>query len=148
VFGCSNKAHDGYLGDSYVGKWVNLGAGTTTSNLKNTYGEVDMLIAGQTIPTGRRMLGSIIGDHTKTAIGTRLTTGSYVGYNCMLARAGLTPKNVPSFTFLTDKGAEKFDLDKAMEVASRMLARRNRQWTELEANVMRYVAKTAKSVEG
>lgn len=147
VFGCSNKAHEGYLGDSYVGKWVNLGAGTTTSNLKNTYGEVDMLIAGKTVPTGRRMLGSIIGDHTKTAIGTRLTTGSYVGYNCMVATAGLTPKNVPSFTFLTDKGAEAFQLDKAIEVAGRMLARRNRQWTQVEANVMKYVHKTAPGVE-
>jgi len=86
-----------------------------------------MLIASQTLPHRPPMLGSIVGDHTKTAIGTRLTTGSYVGYNCMVATTGLTPKNVPSFTFLTEKGAEPFDIDKAMEVATRMLARRNRQ---------------------
>ena len=61
VLGWSNKAHDGFLGDSYVGKWVNLGAGTTTSNLKNTYGEITMQLGREQIPTGRRFLGSLIG---------------------------------------------------------------------------------------
>lgn len=147
VYGCSNKAHEGFLGDSYIGKWVNLGAGTTTSNLKNTYGEVDMLVADQLIPTGRRMLGAMIGDHTKTAIGTRLTTGSYIGFNCMIATAGIAPKNVPSFTFLTDTGAQPFDEKKANEVAERMLSRRNRQWTDVEQEMMKYVANIAKTVE-
>ncbi|MBC8107625.1 MAG: hypothetical protein H7Z14_13625 [Anaerolineae bacterium] len=146
-FGASNKAHEGFLGDSYIGKWVNLGAGTTTSNLKNTYGEIDMRLGGKTIPTGRRFLGAIIGDHTKTAIGTRLTTGSYVGFNCMIATNGLTPKFVPSFTFLTDKGAEKFDTEKAIEVAKNMFSRRNRKWTEIEENLMRFIAKNARELE-
>lgn len=146
-FGASNKAHEGFLGDSYIGKWVNLGAGTTTSNMKNTYGEIDMQLGGKTIPTGRRFLGAIIGDHTKTAIGTRLTTGSYLGFNCMIATNGLTPKFVPSFTFLTDKGAEKFDTEKAIEVAKNMFSRRNRQWTEIEENLMRFIAKNARELE-
>ena len=147
IFGCSNKAHDGFLGDSYVGKWVNLGAGTTTSNLKNTYGEVDMQIGTKTIPTGRRFLGAIVGDHTKTAIGTRLNTGSYVGFNCMIATAGITPKFVPSFTFLTDKGPERFEIDKAIEVAQQMFARRNRRWTEIEEQLMRHISETARDAE-
>jgi UDP-N-acetylglucosamine diphosphorylase/glucosamine-1-phosphate N-acetyltransferase len=147
IFGGSNKAHEGFLGDSYVGKWVNLGAGTTTSNLKNTYGEIDMQIGEKRIPTGRRFLGAIIGDHTKTAIGTRLTTGSYIGFNCMIATAGLVPKFVPSFTFLTDNGAERFEVDKAIEVAKQMFARRSRRWTDLEDKLMRDIAETARDVE-
>jgi UDP-N-acetylglucosamine diphosphorylase/glucosamine-1-phosphate N-acetyltransferase len=147
IFGCSNKAHEGFLGDSYVGKWVNLGAGTTTSNLKNTYGEIDMQIGGRKVPTGRRFLGSIIGDHTKTAIGTRLTTGSYIGFNCMIASAAIAPKFVPSFSFVTDKGAERFEVDKAIDVAKHVFARRNRQWTQIEENLMRHISETARDAE-
>jgi UDP-N-acetylglucosamine diphosphorylase/glucosamine-1-phosphate N-acetyltransferase len=147
IFGASNKAHEGFLGDSYVGKWVNLGAGTTTSNLKNTYGEIDMQIGEKRIPTGRRFLGAIIGDHTKTAIGTRLTTGSYIGFNCMIAAAGLAPKFVPSFTFLTETGAERFEVDKAIEVAKQMFARRSRRWTDIEEKLMRDIAETARDAE-
>jgi UDP-N-acetylglucosamine diphosphorylase/glucosamine-1-phosphate N-acetyltransferase len=147
IFGCSNKAHEGFLGDSYVGKWVNLGAGTTTSNLKNTYGEIEMQIGSKKIQTQRRFLGSIIGDHTKTAIGTRLNTGSYIGFNCMIATAGIAPKFVPSFSFLTDTGAEKYDINKAIEVAKQMFARRNRRWTDIEEKLMRYISETARDAE-
>src|SRR3954462_4173874 len=88
----TNKSHEGYLGDSYLGEWVNLGAGTTTSNLKNTYGPVRLRMGKTTeVETGRRHLGSLIGDHAKTAIGTRLMTGSYVGYCTMLASSTLPP---------------------------------------------------------
>jgi len=147
VFGYSNKSHDGYLGDSYVGKWVNLGAGTTTSNLKNTYGEISMKIGTREIPTGRRNLGSLIGDHTKTAILTRLMTGSYVGFCSMLAGSNLPPRFVPSYTYWTDKGAEKYRMDKAIEVTRRVFARRDRPVTEVDEEVMRYVEKTAPGIE-
>jgi len=126
-----------------VGKWVNLGAGTTTSNLKNTYGEISMKIGTREIPTGRRNLGSLIGDHTKTAILTRLMTGSYVGFCSMLAGSNLPPRFVPSYTYWTDKGAEKYRMDKAIEVTRRVFARRDRPVTE----VMRYVEKTAPGIE-
>ena len=145
--GHANKAHDGFLGDSYVGQWANLGAGTTTSNLKNTYGEVNMSIAGQTIHTGRRFLGSLIGDHVKTAIGTRLMAGTYLGYGSSVAVTGPVPKDVPSFTFLTDKGPEPYRLDKAAEVMSQVFGRRGRAWTPDDEALNRYVAETAKTVE-
>ena len=136
----TNKAHDGYVGDSFIGSWVNLGAGTTTSNLKNTYGEVSMEIGSQEYKTGRRHLGSIIGDHSKTAIGTRLNTGTYIGFNSLLAGPGLTPKFIPSFSFWTEKGIEKYELNKAIEVARRMLDRRDKPFTATDEAIMHYVA--------
>jgi UDP-N-acetylglucosamine diphosphorylase/glucosamine-1-phosphate N-acetyltransferase len=143
----SNKAHDGYVGDSFIGAWVNLGAGTTTSNVKNTYGEVRLRIGKTEHKTGRRFLGSIIGDHSKTAIGTLLNTGSYVGYCCLLAGNGMAPKFVPSFSFWTERGMQKYEFDKAIEVAGRALHRRDKDWTAADEAVMRYVAETAPGVE-
>jgi UDP-N-acetylglucosamine diphosphorylase/glucosamine-1-phosphate N-acetyltransferase len=143
----TNKAHDGYVGDSFLGSWVNFGAGTTTSNLKNTYGEVTMRIGKQEFQTGRRMLGSLVGDHTKTAIGTRLNTGSYIGYCCLLAGNGLAQTFFPSFSFWTGAGIKKYEMDKAIEVAKRVLARRDKELSEEDRTIMRYVAETAPSVE-
>jgi bifunctional N-acetylglucosamine-1-phosphate-uridyltransferase/glucosamine-1-phosphate-acetyltransferase GlmU-like protein len=77
--GYANKAHDGFVGHSVLGRWVNLGAGTITSNLKNTYGPVRLEVAGTPIETGQQFLGSLVGDHAKTAIGTMLGTGTVVG---------------------------------------------------------------------
>lgn len=143
----TNKAHYGYLGDSFLGSWVNLGAGTTTSNLKNTYGEVSIKIGSRELKTGRRNLGSIVGDHSKTAIGTRLNTGSYVGYCSMLAGAGLSPKFVPSFSFWTQTKTEPYDLNKAIAVAGKVYGRRDKQWTDDDTAIMRYVAEIAPQVE-
>lgn len=134
-----NKIHYGFFGDSYVGDWVNLGAGTTTSNLKNTYDEVTMQIAGKTFNTGRRFMGAIIGDHTKTAIGTRLMTGSYIGYCCSLASSTIPPRYVPSFSFITDKGIEPFRMDKAIQVMQAVYGRRSKEWTTADSEM----AKTA-----
>ena len=148
ILGNTNKAHEGYLGDSCVGEWVNLGAGTSTSNLKNTYGPITMRIGPREIPTDRRFLGSMIGDHSKTAIGTRLMTGSYIGFCCMLAGSALPPIYVPSFTFWTDKGAEKYRPDKAREVMTQVFGRRGRTWTDADQFAMDYVTETAANVEG
>jgi UDP-N-acetylglucosamine diphosphorylase/glucosamine-1-phosphate N-acetyltransferase len=147
MFGYSNKAHDGYLGDSYVGKWVNLGAGTITSNLKNTYGEISIQTPAGPVRTGRRTLGSLIGDHVKTGIGTRLNAGSYVGFGSMLALSGIAPKFVPSFSFNTDAGAQPYELAKAIEVMKTVFARRNRGWDEMDESIVRYVAQAAPLVE-
>ncbi|MGE5612231.1 MAG: putative sugar nucleotidyl transferase [Bacillota bacterium] len=147
VFGYSNKAHDGFLGDSYVGKWVNIGAGTTTSNLKNTYGEISVLTPRGAEKTGRRHLGALIGDHVKTAIGTRLMAGSYVGFASMLAGSRFAEKFIPSFSFWTDKGMEPYRIGKAIEVMKTVFGRRDRTWTNIDETVVRYAAEAAPEVE-
>jgi UDP-N-acetylglucosamine diphosphorylase/glucosamine-1-phosphate N-acetyltransferase len=145
--GYSNKAHEGYLGDSYVGEWVNLGAGTTTSNLKNTYGPIKVRIGRREIATGRRILGSLIGDHSKTAVGTRLMTGSYVGYCAMIASSALPPTFVPSFAFLTDRGQEAYRVEKALEVMRAVYARRNKLVQPEDEAMMRYAQEAAREAE-
>lgn len=143
----SNSPHTGFIGDSFVGSWVNIGAGSTTSNLKNTYGNVRVQIGSRTFDSGRRRLGAMIGDHSKLAVGTRLNTGSYVGYCCQLSGSELTPKFVPSFSFWTDDGLKPYALDRAKIVAQRMMDRRDRPWSDVSEEVMNYVVGAAKEVE-
>jgi hypothetical protein len=147
LFGYTNKAHDGYLGDSYIGKWVNLGAGTTTSNLKNTYGEISVMTPKGPQRTGRTHIGSLLGDHVKTAIGTRLMAGTYVGFASMLAGSGIAEKFVPSLTFWTDKGYEPYRLEKAIEVMKTVFGRRDRTWDTVDETVVRYAAGIAPEIE-
>jgi UDP-N-acetylglucosamine diphosphorylase/glucosamine-1-phosphate N-acetyltransferase len=144
----SNKAHEGYVGHSYIGEWVNLGAGTMTSNLKNTYGPIKMQIAGKEIPTDRRFLGSMIGDHSKTAIGTRLMSGSYIGYCSLLAGSDLPPRFIPSFTFWTDAAKEPYKMDKAREVMKQVYSRRGRGWDEEDEAMLKIAAEGARVAEG
>ena len=147
IFGYSNKAHEGFLGDSYVGKWVNLGAGTITSNLKNTYGTITARAAEGEVKSGRRFLGSIIGDHAKTGIGTRLTCGAYVGFCAMIAASGIAPKFTPSFSFITDAGQQPYRADKAVEVIGTVFARRDRAMDEVDREIIAYAAAAAPKVE-
>lgn len=147
ILGNSNKVHEGFLGDSYLGEWVNLGAGTTTSNLKNTYGQIKMRIGPRVIQTDRRFLGAMIGDHTKLSIGTRLMSGSYVGCYSLVATSHFPPQFVPSFTFMTDGGTEKYRQEKAKEVITQVFGRRGRQWTATDEHLLKYAAETAELVE-
>ena len=146
ILGHSNKGHEGFLGHSYLGEWVNLGSGTTTSNLKNTYGEIRARVGTDEVATGRQFLGSVIGDHGKTAILTRLMAGTYIGYGSMIA-AAKSPRFVPSYTFLTDGGAEPYRIDKAIEVARRVMARRDRQLNAVDEALMHYAAAAALQIE-
>jgi UDP-N-acetylglucosamine diphosphorylase/glucosamine-1-phosphate N-acetyltransferase len=147
VMGFTDKPYEGYLGDSYVGRWCTLGAGTTTANIKATLGQVDVRIGNRTIETGRRTMGSIIGDHCKASINTRFSPGCYVGYFSMLAGSGLVPAYVPSFSFWTDDGIKAIDEDKGLEIAKAAMDRRDRQWTELDDSVHRYARAAAQQVE-
>lgn len=124
--GFSNKAHDGYVGDSYLGEWVNLGAGTTTSNLLNTYGEI-IAKASPALGnerTGLQYLGSVVGDHVKTAICTRLMTGTVVHTGAMIATTAAASGCVAPFAWCTDAGTRSFRLDKFMEIMRTAMGRR------------------------
>ena len=133
--GYANKAHDGFVGHSVVGHWVNLGAGTTTSNLKNTYGEVRLEVAGVRIPTGRLNLGTLFGDHAKTAIGTMLATGTVVSAGASVFGAATPPKYVAPFAW--GPGTQRVSEEGFLTVAERVLARRNVEWTEARRESLR-----------
>ena len=145
--GHGNKSHDGFMGDSYVGAWVNCGAGTTTSNLKSTYGEVRLTIGTRQYDSGRIFLGAGLGDHAKLATNTLLPSGAYVGAGSMLAVSNRAPKFTASFRFVTDEGDETMAVDKAAEVAGRMQQRRGIKFDELDKSVLDSAAKTAPEVE-
>jgi UDP-N-acetylglucosamine diphosphorylase/glucosamine-1-phosphate N-acetyltransferase len=119
-FGYANKSHDGFLGHSVVGPWVNLGAGTITSNLKHTYGPIRLDLPNGRIETGRTNLGSLIGDHAKTAIGTLLPTGTVVGAGANVLGAPV-PRYVRPFTWGLD---ERLTLDGFLTIAGRVMPRR------------------------
>jgi len=125
MVGHSNKGHTGFVGSSYIGRWVNLGAGTTTSNLKNTYGPVQLLTNAGLRDTGLQFLGSLIGDHAKTGIGTMLTTGCIVGAGANIYGSGTTPKTIPPFAWGTGEPYDRYDFAKFTEVAERMMKRRH-----------------------
>jgi len=123
----SNKAHAGYLGDAIVGSWVNLGADTNVSNLKNTYGNVRVQLDadGAAEDTGRAFQGPIIGDFVKTAIGTRLLTGSCIGAGSMLALSTFAPKFVPPLRFMTDGGDVPYEIESFLGACRKMMSRRS-----------------------
>lgn len=125
--GYANKAHDGFVGHSVIGHWVNLGAGTTTSNLKNTYGPVRLAVGDDRIETGRTFLGSLIGDHAKTAIGTLLATGTVIGAGANVFGPGAVPKYVPPFAW-GGNGARMAE-DAFLRVAGRVMPRRDVELT-------------------
>lgn len=121
--GYANKSHDGFVGHSVIGEWANLGAGTITSNLKNTYGPIRLDIGSHRVETERTNLGAMIGPHVKTAIGTLLPTGAVVGAGAQLFGSPRAPKFVPPFAWGADTG-ERIGVDGFVEMASRVLPRR------------------------
>jgi UDP-N-acetylglucosamine diphosphorylase/glucosamine-1-phosphate N-acetyltransferase len=124
ILGHSNKGHDGFVGHSYLGRWVNLGAGTVTSNLKNTYGSVALWTPSGVRATGLQFLGTLFGDHVKTGIGLRLTTGSVLGTGANVY-GNMPPKAVAPFSWGDAPPYAVYRADKFLEAASRMMARRH-----------------------
>lgn len=124
MLGHSNKGHDGFIGHSVLGRWVNLGASTVNSNLKNTYGQVALWTPRGVRESGMPFLGTFFGDHAKTAIGTRLTTGTVVGAGANVFGDGATPKMVPPFAWGAS-AAERWALDRFLVTASRVMKRRD-----------------------
>lgn len=120
--GYANKSHDGFVGHSVIGQWANLGAGTITSNLKNTYGEVRLDLPGGRLATGRMNLGTLLGDHAKSAIGTMFSTGSVVGAGANVVGSPV-PRFVPPFAWGAG-GSEFLDVEGFVRIAKRVMPRR------------------------
>lgn len=125
IHGYTNKYHAGFLGHAYLGEWINLGAMTTNSDLKNNYSPVRVAVGGEMVDSGQVKVGSFIGDFTKTAIGTLLNTGINIGIGCNILGGGLAAeKEIADFTWYLSSGSSRFDLKKALEVIERSMARR------------------------
>jgi len=122
--GHGNKTHTGFVGHSYLGRWVNLGALTTTSNMKNTYGPVQLWTPSGVRNTGQQFLGTFFGDHAKTGIGTMLTTGSVIGAGANVYGGNMPRKVVPPFAWGDGEPYDTFDITKFLAVAERAMARR------------------------
>jgi UDP-N-acetylglucosamine diphosphorylase / glucose-1-phosphate thymidylyltransferase / UDP-N-acetylgalactosamine diphosphorylase / glucosamine-1-phosphate N-acetyltransferase / galactosamine-1-phosphate N-acetyltransferase len=112
MFGYSNKAHDGYLGDAVIGEWCNLGAGTTNSNLKNNAGNVRVWTPGGQLNAGMKC-GVLMGDYSRTAINTSINTGTVISVSCNVFGNGLTPKYIPAFSWGSE-GVNRYGFDKAL----------------------------------
>ena len=140
VLGYSNKQHDGFLGHSYLGSWVNLGADTNTSDLKNNYGTISVDVPHQgVVDSGRMMLGTLMGDHSKTSINTMLNTGTMVGVFANIFGSGFPPKSVPSFSWGGADGMVPYRLEAAFEVAERVMARRNIPFTTEDRRLLQEI---------
>jgi UDP-N-acetylglucosamine diphosphorylase/glucosamine-1-phosphate N-acetyltransferase len=137
LLGYTNKAHEGFLGHAYVGRWVNLGALTTNSDLKNNYGTVRLPTPAGSVDTGETKIGALIGDHAKTAIGTMLDTGSVIEIGASVFGAVRPPKHVPAFAWGADGGPGDYAIDRFLETAATMMGRRGVRLTDGQRAVLR-----------
>lgn len=143
LLGYSNKGHEGYLGNSVIGEWCNLGADTNTSNLKNNYAPVKIWshVAHRFVDTGQTFCGLMMGDHGKAGINTMFNTGTVVGVGANIFGAGFPRTFIPSFSWGGPSGFETFRLPKFAEVAERVLSRRALSYDEVERGIMEEVFK-------
>lgn len=140
-FNHSNKGHDGFIGNAVIGDWCNLGADTNCSNLKNNYDEVKIWSEadGAMVSTGLQFCGLLMGDHSKCGINTMFNTGTVVGVSCNIFGAGFPEKYLPSFTWGGIQEQTVYRLDKAIDTANRMMARRERQLSDGEVVIFEYL---------
>ncbi len=124
----SNKQHSGFLGHSYLGSWINLGADTNNSDLQNNYGTIKVQVNGRHIDSGKQFVGLMMGDHSKTAINTMFNTGTVVGFSSNVYGAGFPPKYIPSFGWGGSESMKEYKISKAIETAKAVFARRDKSF--------------------
>jgi UDP-N-acetylglucosamine diphosphorylase/glucosamine-1-phosphate N-acetyltransferase len=137
IFGYSNKAHDGYLGDSVIGEWCNLGAGSSNSNLKNNASEVKIWTPKGEVVAGNKC-GVLMGDYSRAAINTSFNTGTVVGACCNVVGSGLTPKHLPSFSWGND-GIDRYDFDKAISDVQNWKKLKGKKLSANEKTILKYI---------
>ena len=138
ILGYSNKVHDGFLGHSYIGEWVNIGAGTNNSNLKNNYGLIKIQFKDTVLDTGLQFLGSFIGDYTRISIGTNLNTGSYIGIGANLFNHDFTKKYIPSFSWGNN---ERVKLELFIDTIIKMKKRKSQKFSLIEGALIKLLYK-------
>jgi UDP-N-acetylglucosamine diphosphorylase/glucosamine-1-phosphate N-acetyltransferase len=138
IFGFSNKAHDGFLGNAVIGEWCNLGADTNNSNLKNNYGKVKVwsYLHGRMIDSGLQFCGLFMGDHSKCGINTMFNTGTVVGVSANLFGGDFLPKFIPSFSWGGVQRFERYRLNDALQAAAAMYERRNQPFTAADQSIL------------
>lgn len=137
MMGYSNKAHDGYIGDSVIGEWCNLGAGTSNSNLKNNASEVRIWTPAGELSAGTKC-GVMMGDYCRTAINTTINTGTVMGVSCNVFGSGLTPKYIPSFSWGSE-GVKRYELEKALLDIDDWKKMKGQSLTDDERSILKYV---------
>ena len=135
----SNKQHDGFLGHAYLGSWVNLGADTNNSDLKNNYSNVKVIINGEKIDSGSLFAGLIMGDHSKAGINTMFNTGTVAGVSSNIFGAGFPDKYIPSFSWGGSGSMITYNLQKSIETAKRVMKRRNVEMTSADEKLFQKV---------
>ena len=142
--GYSNKGHDGYLGNSVIGYWCNLGADTNTSNLKNNYSSVKVYsyLEQDYVNSNRQFVGTLMGDHCKTGINTMLNTGTVLGVNVNIVGGDFPPKFIPSFSWVNRQKLYTYRLDKAVDVAKAVMARRQQTLSDIEFSTLNHLFET------
>ena len=141
ILGYSNKAHDGFIGNSIIGEWCNLGADTNTSNLKNNYSQVRHWSYAQNAftDTGLTFCGLIMGDHSKCGINTMFNTGTVAGVCANVYGGNFPPKHIPSFSWGGSEGFDEYDFSKAIDTIRKVMARREMQLTTEMINLLREI---------
>lgn len=137
MFGYSNKAHDGYLGDSVVGEWCNMGAGTTNSNMKNNASDVKVWTPSGELNAGKKC-GVMMGDYSRTSINTSINTGTVIGVSCNVFGSGLTPKYIPNFSWGSE-GVKRYEFDKAIADIDDWKQLKGQTVSEEEKSILRYI---------
>jgi UDP-N-acetylglucosamine diphosphorylase / glucose-1-phosphate thymidylyltransferase / UDP-N-acetylgalactosamine diphosphorylase / glucosamine-1-phosphate N-acetyltransferase / galactosamine-1-phosphate N-acetyltransferase len=137
LFGYSNKAHDGYLGDSVLGEWCNMGAGTTNSNLKNNASNVNVWTPHGEMNVGIKC-GVMMGDYSRTAVNTAINTGTVIGVSCNVFGAGLTPKYIPDFSWGSD-GLQRYQLEKALPDIEDWMKLKRKTMTDGQRSILKYI---------
>jgi UDP-N-acetylglucosamine diphosphorylase/glucosamine-1-phosphate N-acetyltransferase len=146
IFGYSNKGHDGFLGNSVIGEWCNIGADTNNSNLKNNYAEVKLWSyeTGRFAKTGLQFCGLMMGDHSKCGINTMFNTGTVIGVSANIFGTGFPRNFVPSFAWGGSSGFTTFQMNKVKEVATAVMKRKSIEFDEKEEKILEHVFEESK----
>ena len=145
IMSYSNKQHDGFLGHAYLGNWINLGADTNCSDLRNNYGFVKTHVNGKDINTKTQFLGLVMGDHSKSGINTMFNTGSVVGFSCNIYGSGFPDKYLPSFSWGGSDNLQTYQIDKSLDTAKVVMSRRKIEFKKTDEDLFRKIFEMTKN---